>query len=91
MASVLLGDLNDFIQPEQACTNPLFVSQDAPKEEDKLAPKSKKGVAKISLDSGIFSGITDTEDVRPDLIKNTGKKTASVSLNDCLACRYLKV
>ena len=57
MASVLLGDLNDYIEPSQACVNPLFVSVDAKKEVDQPPTKSKKGVAKISLDSGIFSGI----------------------------------
>ena len=48
--SVMLGDLNDFIEPAQACVNPLFAS-------DEPAAGPDKGVAKISLDSGIFSGL----------------------------------
>ena len=49
-ASVILGDLNDFINPSAACVNPLFVSSYG-KDVD------AKGTAKISLDSSIFSGI----------------------------------
>ena len=114
--SVMLGDLNDFIEPAQACVNPLFAS-------DEPAAGQDKGVAKISLDSGIFSGLeyvgvagtsslvcdtavraavvaclsvrTDTrshaacsapaED--PGLMRPTKRKTAKITLSDCLACR----
>ena len=44
-------------------------------------PRDPRGVAKISLSSGIFSGIAE-----PNLIKASATKTAKVSLNDCLAC-----
>jgi len=44
----MLGDLNDFITPAQACVNPLFTSSTGEKD---------LGVAKISLDSGVFSGL----------------------------------
>eukprot|EP00501_MAST-03F_sp_TOSAG23-6_P002176 GSMAST32.ASY1.ANO1.2276.1 assembled CDS len=46
-SSVVLGDLNDFIAPSQACVNPMFG-----------ALGSSKGASKISLTSGAFSGIT---------------------------------
>lgn len=53
--AVVLGDLSDFIEPSQACVNPLFAADvNAAKQE---ADAQKKGAAKISLDSGIFSGI----------------------------------
>ena len=59
MASVLLGDLNDFIQPSQACTNPLFVSDKGDGGEVSMAstPATTRGTAKVTLDSGIFSGL----------------------------------
>ncbi|OQS03707.1 ATP-binding Cassette (ABC) Superfamily [Thraustotheca clavata] len=72
MASVFLGDLNDFIQPSQACVNPLF-----------LAGKQEKKT--VSMDSDIYSGIHQVA-IEPDLIKSTATDTAMVSLNDCLAC-----
>ncbi|KDO30099.1 hypothetical protein SPRG_05290 [Saprolegnia parasitica CBS 223.65] len=75
MASVFLGDLNDFIQPSQACVNPLFLA-------GKQAEESK---ATVSLDSDIYSGIHQVA-IEPDLIKSSAADTAMVSLNDCLAC-----
>ncbi|CAK4212512.1 unnamed protein product [Aphanomyces euteiches] len=73
MASVFLGDLDDFITPSQACVNPLFLS------------KKSKELAQVNLDSDIYSGIHQVA-IEPDLIRNTGNDTAMVSLNDCLAC-----
>lgn len=52
--SVILGDLSDFIEPTQACVNPLFAA-DVKRSQEEL--DAAKGAAKISLDSGIFSGI----------------------------------
>ena len=97
--SVMLGDLNDFIAPAQACVNPLFAG-------DSAATKDK-GAAKISLDSGIFSGLecvhrlavlpssgclTTRYSCRPatedhGLLRPTKRKTAKITLSDCLACR----
>ncbi|OQR83120.1 nuclear prelamin A recognition factor-like protein [Achlya hypogyna] len=74
MASVFLGDLDDFIQPSQACVNPLF-----------LAGKQATEKATVSLDSDIYSGIHQVA-IEPDLIKSSVHDTAMVSLNDCLAC-----
>ena len=84
---VILGDLDDFIAPSQSCVNPLFASPSAPSgsaagEGGDGDGVDKRGVAKISLNSSIFSGIPE-----PDLIKTDAEKqTAKVSLNDCLAC-----
>lgn len=47
--SVMLGDLNDFIAPSTTCVNPVFA-------EPAQSSGEKLGVAKISLDSGVFSG-----------------------------------
>lgn len=71
---MFLGDLNDFINPSQACVNPMFVSED---EKD----ENKTGEAKMTLN------IDGDEFEQPDLIKSVGvTQKASVSLNDCLAC-----
>lgn len=70
MASVFLGDLDDFIQPSQSCINPMFSTED----------EKEVGVVQISIAS-------DAMEVQPDLIKtDASSKTATVSLNDCLAC-----
>jgi hypothetical protein len=52
-SSVLLGDLNDFIAPSQACVNPLFAPPSPADEPDAV----KRGRAKVSLDSDVFSGL----------------------------------
>ncbi len=86
-SKVMLGDLDDFIIPSQACTNPLFTETGG----------NQTGAAKISLDvDDMFGGfvtylillylIRIRELVRPNLIKATAQNTAKVSLNDCLAC-----
>jgi hypothetical protein len=85
--SVFLNNLDDYLGPAQACTNPLFTSSSP---ADHFQEEDQSGAAKISLDTSIFDGIGDTlfqEEVRPDLIKGgqAGQK-ATVSLSDCLAC-----
>jgi hypothetical protein len=83
--SVFLSNLDDFIAPSQACVNPLVNS--------KLEAASvSKGPAKISLETDYSITSFESSTIKPDLIKTkiatvTGKKIASVSLNDCLACR----
>lgn len=79
-SKVMLGDLDDFISPTQSCTNPLFVSQG-----DESASGAKDvGVAKLSLASDDL--FVSSEIVQPNLIGSSEKRTATVSLNDCLAC-----
>lgn len=61
MASVMLGDLNDFIAPGQACVNPLFTAPPAPGAEK---PVEDIGGAKVKLmleDDGV--GVVDTMEV----------------------------
>ena len=85
--SVLLNNLDDFIAPSQACINP-FVSSSS-KEDAKSA--------RITIQSD-FSTSEYEEPVRkPDLIKSktsstsSNQKVATVSLNDCLACRLVSI
>lgn len=52
----MLGDLNDFIVPAQACVNPLF-APDVNAAPASLSEGERKGRARISLDSDVLSGI----------------------------------
>ena len=80
MASVFLGDLDDFIAPAQACVNPLFAS-------------GAKGGVQLDVDEGVNVFLDEDAQVALNtdtraLVKGTGEggKVAKVSLNDCLAC-----
>jgi iron only hydrogenase large subunit-like protein len=90
MASVFLGDLNDFIAPSQACVNPLFA---APKDTGAADGSSASG----ANSAGVMELVLEDEEAwstnvsapplqEPDLIKSTAGQTATVTLNDCLAC-----
>ncbi|TMW66409.1 hypothetical protein Poli38472_004174 [Pythium oligandrum] len=84
MASVFLGDLDDYIQPGQACVNPLFTG---PTTTDANGSTTNNGVAKISLDMEMSSSDWAVEEtVRPNIIRTTAKEKATISLDDCLAC-----
>ena len=78
MFAVKLGDLDDFIAPSVECIAPLF-----PKKND-----DKNQIAKpLDLDADMPLVTTNTDQVKPDLIKSSGEnKIAAVSLQDCLAC-----
>jgi iron only hydrogenase large subunit-like protein len=85
--SVMLGDLDDFINPSQSCINPLF-SDDVNKAAAAATTSSSgeqledtRGIAKISLENDFSAPL-----LPPDLIKLSGNKTAKITLNDCLAC-----
>ncbi|KAJ0402653.1 hypothetical protein P43SY_007518 [Pythium insidiosum] len=83
MASVFLGDLDDFIQPGQACVNPLFTGAD--KGGDSAT--STSGVAKITLETELSAADWAMEEtVRPNIIRTDAKEKATISLDDCLAC-----
>ena len=85
--SVFLSNLDDFIAPSQACINPLIT-----KSSSSSSTTDTKKLA-ITLDN-TQSEYEFTSNKKPNLIRtkdssiNTSKKVASVSLNDCLACRY---
>lgn len=61
--SVVLGDLDDFVSPSQACVNPIFADDVKRAEElldhegDTEMNEEKKGYAKIQLTSGFDSGV----------------------------------
>ena len=78
MFAVKLGDLDYFIAPSVECIAPLF-----PKKND-----DKNQIAKpLDLDADMPLVTTNTDQVKPDLIKSSGEnKIAAVSLQDCLAC-----
>lgn len=84
-ASVFLGDLNDYIQPSQACVNPLFTTSSTD-----AASVSGGGTAKITLETELSSddwsmGPTPTV-VKPSIIRTSAQEKATISLDDCLAC-----
>ena len=54
--AVVLGDLDDFIAPSQSCVNPI-IATDVADASAKLDSGVQQGMAKISLDSGVFSGL----------------------------------
>lgn len=82
--SVFVNNIDDFIGPTQACVNP-FISESR--------KKAASGSAKITLQADLsvseFSSLPSYKP--PDLIKSktssASKTVATVSLNDCLACR----
>eukprot|EP00752_Nemacystus_decipiens_P011686 g10371.t1 len=93
MASVFLGDLDDFIAPGQACINPLFTTADDAKASAARAPETSSGsnggaamVLELEDDGVPLDAMAVEEAVKPDLIKASNTQTAKVSLDDCLAC-----
>eukprot|EP00644_Phytophthora_capsici_P000984 jgi/Phyca11/19046/fgenesh1_pg.PHYCAscaffold_43_\ len=81
MASVFLGDLNDYIQPSQACVNPLFTS-DKPSGD-----AQPNGLAKITLETELSAAdFAVPQPVKPNIIRTTTQEKATISLDDCLAC-----
>jgi iron only hydrogenase large subunit-like protein len=81
--TVMLGDLNDFIAPSQACVNPILAAK------PQVAAGSGEGAAKVtlSLDYDEPKPSLVVGGKRPNLIKADAASTAAkVSLNDCLAC-----
>eukprot|EP00514_Thraustochytrium_sp_LLF1b_P006133 CAMPEP_0184519922 /NCGR_PEP_ID=MMETSP0198_2-20121128/6888_1 /TAXON_ID=1112570 /ORGANISM="Thraustochytrium sp., Strain LLF1b" /LENGTH=568 /DNA_ID=CAMNT_0026910477 /DNA_START=115 /DNA_END=1821 /DNA_ORIENTATION=- len=89
-SSVMLGDLNDFISPSQACVNPIFAKGDDTSASPKAEDPSSVGLPKIGLalenDLGQPLAAAEAFKAPPNLIKTSEEKTAKVSLSDCLAC-----
>jgi len=69
--AVLLGDLNDFIAPGQACVNPVFAK---PSPASPAEPGARPVIA---------IGDPDAVQLAPPPFK---PKKAEISLSDCLAC-----
>lgn len=86
-ASVFLGDLDDYIQPSQACVNPLFTPASTGAQDDGAAARPL-GVAKISLETELSAddwGLAPAP-VKPSIIRTSKEEKATISLDDCLAC-----
>lgn len=83
-ASVFLGDLNDYIQPSQACVNPLFTSDSV---QPDAAGAQPNGLAKITLQTELSAAdLAVPQPVKPNIIRTTTQEKATISLDDCLAC-----
>ena len=84
--SVFISNLDDFIAPSQACVNPIL--------NDKKKPERESVNSRIAIQNDFSVTDFDIPAVEPDLIKSKVSSshniTATVSLNDCLACRYRK-
>ena len=102
--SVFLNNLDDFIAPSQACVNPLVLNKPkATAAASDTTNTSSSATAKIVLQTDFsvseFDGLVGSKrqilphSQAPDLIKTKmgtqNQKVASVSLNDCLACRFV--
>ncbi|KAF1316924.1 Nuclear prelamin a recognition factor-like protein, partial [Globisporangium splendens] len=85
-ASVFLGDLDDYIQPSQACINPLFTSDASTGNGAQNDASRPAGVAKISLEVSSDDWGVQPQTVKPNIIRTTEKEKATISLDDCLAC-----
>jgi len=81
--SVFISNLDDFIAPSQACINP--IANDFKKTD------SVSG-SKIAIQNDFSATDFDFPTTQPNLIKSKESQsrgiTATVSLNDCLACRF---
>ena len=90
--SIILGNLDDFIAPSQACVNPIFTQPKAGAGGgpggSMATPNSDEPAARhivIETDDALLA---PPPIVQPDLIKTVGGAgtAARVSLSDCLAC-----
>ena len=94
--SVFLSNLDDYINPSQACINHFVLSKtniNDEKDKNNNDNNKKKKIVIETDNSDIGIGLTFSNDIKPNIIKttNTSKsnnniKVASISLNDCLAC-----
>ncbi|KAL7686589.1 putative Iron hydrogenase, small subunit, Iron hydrogenase, large subunit [Plasmopara halstedii] len=79
MASVFLGDLDDYIQPSQACVNPLFTSDKGNSTTD--------GVTTIKLETELSDvDLVAPQPSKANIIRTSANEKATISLDDCLAC-----
>lgn len=92
---MILGDVNDFILPNQACVNP-FVGTTNQRMPNEDATSHSKQDSVVRLDMADITDLTtlqyESDKPAANIIKPKSKndiKIASVSLTDCLACRYL--
>eukprot|EP01084_Bolivina_argentea_P178781 309020_1 len=91
--SVRLSNLDDFITPSQKCVNPLFSDKKRGWGYENSSASAGGGLVLELEPDEPFRGATAEPEMqqqqqrrRPDLIKSTTKQTATITLNDCLAC-----
>lgn len=75
--------------------NPIFAGESTKPPSSSLSSSQQqqngadKGKAKLTLEASWMEADDTSTTIRPDLIKTKGAgSAATVSLNDCLACRY---
>ena len=85
-SALVLTDLNDYIAPSQACIKPVEVQ----KSEDKGPVSVCDSQDQIKTDIPQSEIKVDTEGAYYEISQDGGEEKlekASISLNDCLACR----
>lgn len=90
--SVFINNLDDYIAPGQACVNPLVLSRGNNESQETSTKRRILALQEDDMsDMGDMRPSKRVESIKPDLIKtkasSSSAKVASVSLNDCLACR----
>jgi hypothetical protein len=89
---VFINNLDDFILPSQDCINPLIASK---RKEAAAASSSKKKILLVNDESISEFELSSPSygSLPPNLINikydQNQQRIASVSLNDCLACRSI--
>ena len=85
--SVFLDNVDDFIAPSQACVNPFVANK-----VTEVSNSNKKLIISVDQSKSEFETKLVSE-LKPNLIKSkissSSQKIATVSLNDCLACRFV--
>jgi iron only hydrogenase large subunit-like protein len=82
--SVFINNVDDFINPSLACVNPLVLGSS--KAEVTAGKVQLQTDYSISEFSGYGTGKVDL--IKAKASEDSSKKVATVSLSDCLACRF---
>lgn len=83
MASVFLGDLNDFINPSEACINPMFGESKSSTTETSASITIESDTLELAFEPSPVSERPNVKTATTDVPANV---TATISLSDCLAC-----
>ena len=82
---VLLGDLDDFIAPAQACSTGLF--SDSGTSTHRGAQLVMEDDLGESFEFILCEGFKNSSS-KANVIRSSAAKIATVTLEDCLACRW---
>jgi cytosolic iron-sulfur assembly component 3 len=92
--AVKLADLDDYLAPSQSCVKPMMSTSDA-KSSSSSSSSNKGATIEVTMDwddintfgnSSGATGLSSSIGAEFGQIKESDSKTATVSLNDCLAC-----